>query len=144
VRFLLDTNVVSELRKSTSGRADPNVVRWADSVAPESVFISVISVEEIEIGVLLTERRDRKQGVILRDWLENLVLPAFPGRILDVNLAIARKSASLHVPNVGPVRDTLMAATALVHRMTLVTRNTGDFSHAGLSLVNPWDRPATA
>jgi len=144
MKFLLDTNVVSELRKSRAGKADRNVVQWADSVALESLFISVITIEEIEVGVMLVERRDRQQGRVLRNWLENTVLPKFPGRTLDINLAIARQSASLHVPNVRSFRDALIAATALVHQMTLITRNVTDFNATGVLLLNPWKSgPAT-
>lgn len=142
--FLLDTNVVSELRKVRSGRVDLNVAGWADSVPGDSLFLSVITIQEIEIGVLRIERRDQKQGSMLRMWFENHILPAFSGRILDVNVAVARRSAALHVPDVRPIHDTLIAATAFVHGMTLVTRNISDFSTAGVPLVNPWDRQPTA
>ena len=142
--FLLDTNVVSELRKVGSGRVDLNVASWAESVPGDALFLSVITIQEIEIGVLRLERRDQKQGGMLRKWFENHVLPAFSGRILDVNVAVARRSAALHVPDVRPVRDTLIAATAFVHGMTLVTRNINDFRAAGVPLFNPWDRQTIA
>ena len=111
----------------------------ADSVAVSDLYLSAISVQELETGVLLIERRDEAQGAILRGWLENQVLPAFAGRILPVDTAVARRSAMLHVPDPRPVRDTLIAATALVHSMNIVTRNIKDFSYAGVRLINPWE-----
>ena len=137
--YLLDTNVISELRKIRLGKADTQVARWADSVAVSDLYLSAISVQELETGVLLIERRDEAQGAILRAWLENQVLPAFAGRILPVDTAVARRSAALHVPDPRPVRDALIAATALVHSMNIVTRNIMDFSYAGVRLINPWE-----
>ena len=136
--FLLDTNVVSELRKATAGRADKNVVAWAAGVAAGSLFVSAITVQELETGVLLVERRDPAQGVILRRWLEAQVLPTFVERILPVDLAVARRGAALHVPDPRPVRDSLIAATALVHAMPVATRNVADFARTGVEIVNPW------
>ncbi len=136
--FILDTNVVSELRKVRLGKADKRVARWADSVAAADLYLSVISVQELEVGILLVERRDAAQGAILRTWLDNYVLPAFAGRILPVDIEVARRSAGLHVPDPKPVRDSLIAATALVHGMTVVTRNVDDFAPSGVLLLNPW------
>lgn len=137
--FILDTNVVSELRKVRAGRADRNVAEWADGVQSEALYLSAITVQELELGVLLALRRDPRQGTVLRNWLDGQVLPAFAGRILPVDAAVAQASAALHVPNPRPFRDSLIAATALVHRMTLVTRNVADFRASGVPLVNPWD-----
>lgn len=142
--FVLDTNVVSELRKIRLGRADKNVAQWADSVDSADLYLSAITVQELEIGVLLAERRDPPQGAIFRTWLESHVLPAFAGRILSVDTAVAQRSAALHVPDPRPVRDSLIAATALVHGMTLVTRNVADFQSSGVSILNPWKDAATA
>lgn len=136
--LLLDTNVVSELRKARAGNADPHVVEWADRVEATDLFLSVITVQELEIGVLLAERRDPAQGSVLRTWLNDQVLPAFSGRILAVDITVAQRSARLHVPDPRPVRDGLIAATALVHGMTVVTRNVADFESTGVSLLNPW------
>lgn len=137
--YLLDTNLVSELRKVRLGRADKQVAAWADSVDANDLYLSVISIQEIEIGILQAERRDPTQGAIFRTWLDDYVLPAFAGRILNVDLNVVQRSAPLHVPDPRPVRDGLIAATALVHRMTLVTRNVADFAPMGATLLNPWD-----
>ena len=136
--YLLDTNVVSELRKVRSGKADPKVAAWADTVDAADLYISVITLQEIEIGILLMENRDPAQGKILRAWLEAHLLPAFANRILPVDEAVARRSAQLHVPKPRPVRDGLIAATALVHSMTVVTRNVADFVSTGAPIVDPW------
>jgi hypothetical protein len=136
--YLLDTNVVSELRKVRLGKADAKVAAWADSVEAGELYLSVITVQELEIGVLLAERRDPTQGALLRIWLDAHVLPAFLGRVLPVNTAVALRSASLHVPDPRPVRDGLIAATALVHGMTIVTRNVADFEPTGVPILNPW------
>ena len=137
--YLLDTNVVSELRKVRAGKADSHVADWADRVDAGDLYLSVISLQELEIGVLLAERRDPSQGAVFRAWLNGHVLPAFTGRILVVDTAVAQRSARLHVPDPRPVRDALIAATALVHGMTVVTRNVADFEPTGVAVLNPWD-----
>jgi predicted nucleic acid-binding protein len=139
--YLLDTNVVSELRKARAGRADPTVVAWAAAVPTAAMFVSVVTLQEIEIGVLLAERRDPAQGAILRRWLEDQVIPAFEERTLPVDTAVARRSALLHVPDPRPVRHALIAATALVHGMSVVTRNVVDFAPMGARVLDPWDEP---
>lgn len=136
--YLLDTNVVSELRKIRLGKADSHVADWADSVDASSLYLSAISLQELEIGVLLIERRDPLQGAVFRAWLDSHVLPAFTGRILAVDTAVALRSARLHVPDLRPVRDGLIAATALVHGMVVVTRNVTDFELTGVPTLNPW------
>jgi predicted nucleic acid-binding protein len=104
------------------------------------LYLSVITIQELEIGVLLAERRDPAQGAIFRAWLNSHVLPAFSGRILAVDTAVALRSAQLHVPDQRPVRDGLIAAIALVHGMTIVTRNVADFEPTGVPILNPWSR----
>lgn len=138
MRYLLDTNVVSELRKIRFGKADRYVAQWADSVDASDLYLSVITVQELEIGVLLAERRDPQQGAVFRAWLNLHVLPAFADRILSVDTAVVQRSARLHVPDPRPVRDGLIAATALVHGLTVVTRNVADFEPTGVAVLNPW------
>ena len=136
--YVLDTNVVSELRRIRLGKADGHVANWADSVDAGDLYLSVITIQELEIGVLLAERRDPSQGAVLRAWLNGHVLPAFTGRILAVDTVVAQRSARLHVPDPRPVRDGLIAATALVHGMVVATRNVADFEPMGVATLNPW------
>lgn len=137
---LLDTNLVSELGKIKAGKADPGVAAWADQVEPDTLFLATITLHELELGVLLMERRDPAQGALLRQWLERAVLPAFAGRILGVDAAVARRSAALHGPDPQPFRDGLIAATALVHNLVVATRNLADFKATGMRLLNPWQQ----
>ncbi len=139
--YLLDTNVVSELRKAKVGKADAAVAAWATTVSPALLYLSAISVMELELGVQRVERRDLAQGKLLREWLEGHVLPAFTGRVLPVDTAVALRCAALHVPDPRSERDALIAATALVHGMTVVTRNMVDFQATGALLLNPWAHP---
>jgi len=136
--YLLDTNVVSELRRARTGHADPGVVAWATQRDPASLFLSVISLHELELGVRLKQRSDQRQGAMLREWLDQQVIPAFAGRILPVDEAVACCSAGLHVPDPRPLRDGMIAATALVHSMVVVTRNGADFLPTGVEVLNPW------
>jgi predicted nucleic acid-binding protein len=136
--FVLDTNVVSELRKVRSGKANTQVARWADSVDAASLYLSAITVLELETGVLQMERCDPPAGAMLRIWLDQQVLPEFEGRILVVDTAVAQQCARLHVPDRRSERDALIAATALVHGMTVVTANVADFEPTGVALIDPW------
>ena len=135
--YILDTNVVSELRKAN--KAHQNVKKWAQPLPAASLYISVISVLELEIGILLIERRDQEQGTILRAWMDRHVVPTFSGRILVIDTAVAQRCATLHVPNPRSDRDALIAATALVHGLTVATRNVADFERMGVGVVNPWE-----
>ena len=138
--FLLDTNVVSELRKAKAGKAHAAVTAWASQVPAGSLYVSAITLLELEMGVLQLERRDGTQGAVLRAWLDGHVLPAFAGRVLAVDAPVALQSARMHVPDRLSERDAMIAATAMVHRMTVVTRNVADFEASGVALLNPWIR----
>ena len=135
--YILDTNVVSELRKAK--KAHQNVKKWAQLLPAAILHISVISILELEIGILLIERRDQKQGAILRAWMKGHVLPTFSGRILAIDTAVAQRCAALHVPNPRSDRDALIAATALVHGLTIATRNLADFQRMGVAVIDPWE-----
>lgn len=137
--FLLDTNVISELRKAGDGKADANVVAWLSSVDATILYLSAITLMELELGILRIERRDTAQGTRLRAWMDSHVLPEFSERTLSVDTAVALRCAPLHVPDPRAERDALIAATALVHGMTVVTRNLADFEPTGVPLLNPWD-----
>ncbi|MEA3410843.1 MAG: type II toxin-antitoxin system VapC family toxin [Pseudomonadota bacterium] len=137
--FVLETNVVSELRRPE--KADPNVVAWASATPLAMFFLSSITVLELELGVLLMERRNAAHGAALRGWIDDQVLPRFEGRILSVDLAVAQRYARLHVPDPRAERDALIAATALVHGMTVATRNVADFAPTGVQTFNPWTTP---
>ena len=136
--FLLDTNVISELRKAGDGKADANVVTWLSSVDATTVYLSAITLMEIELGILRIERRDPAQGARLRAWMDQHILPEFADRTLPVDTAVALRCALLHVPDPRPERDAFIAATALAHGMTVVTRNIADFAPTGVPLLNPW------
>jgi toxin FitB len=134
--YILDTNVVSELRRGK--KADRNVRVWAQTLPAASLYLSVVSILELEMGILLVERRDPNQGGILRAWMDGHVLPSFSGRILAIDTVVAQRCAALHVPNPRSDRDALIAATALVHSMTVVSRNVTHFQPTGVPVVNPW------
>jgi toxin FitB len=135
--YLLDTNVLSELRRRD--RTNPAVAAWADAVHPDDLFLSAITILEIEAGTLMLQRRDKAQGAMLRAWIDDKVLPIFETRILPVDTAVALRCTRLHVPDPRSERDALIAATALVHRMKLVTRDTADFAPMEVDLLNPWE-----
>jgi len=148
MNYLLDTNLISELRKagaqqkaskSRAARIDRGVEAWVRGVSSSDLFLSSITILELEIGILRLERRDPAQGRILRFWLTDRVLPAFDGRILPIDTAIAQRCATLHVPDPMDDRDSLIAATALVHGMAVVTRNVSHFERTGVRILNPWE-----
>ena len=137
--YVLDTNVISELRKIKSGRAHEGVVCWANQLSSSLLFISVITILEIQTGILSLAQRDTEQADRLRYWLNRQVLPAFAERTLHIDTAIAQRCASLQVPDRRVDRDAMIAATALEHDMIVATRNIADFTATGVELVNPWE-----
>jgi predicted nucleic acid-binding protein len=137
--YLLDTNVISEMRKAQKKRAHPGVQRWSDGATESSLYLSAICILESETGILLMHRKDPAQATVLRDWLHGHILPGFAGRILGVTTEVALHCAMLHVPVTPPYRDSLIAATALVHGLTVVTRNVKDFLPMGCKVLNPWE-----
>lgn len=137
--YVLDTNVVSELRPRRNRESNPHVIAWARGVSPSSLYLSVICVFELQMGILQKQRSDAAQASVLRTWLEDYVMRSFSGRILPVDIDIALRCAVLHVPNPCSYRDSLIAATALVHGMTVVTRNVADFARTGVQTLNPWE-----
>ena len=136
--FLLDTNVISELRKVGDGRADARVTAWVSGRDASSFYISALTLMELEIGILRIERRDAVQGERLRTWMDRYVLPEFLERTLPVDAAVALRCARLHVPDPRAERDALIAATAIAHGMAVVTGNVVDFETTGAEVIDPW------
>ncbi|WP_439605209.1 type II toxin-antitoxin system VapC family toxin [Shinella sp.] len=136
--YLLDTNVVSELRKIGDSKADANVIAWVGREDAASFFLSAITILELERGILGVQRRDARQGARLRTWLDNHVRPEFTGRIIAVDDVVATRCAHLHIPDRRNEVDALIAATALVHGLTVVTRNVKNFEGTGAIIVDPW------
>jgi predicted nucleic acid-binding protein len=138
LKHLLDTNVVSELRKVGDGKADPNVTKWVGAQDSNDLFISAITILELERGILGIQRRDADQGSRLRRWMDGRVRPEFAERILPIDDAVATRCAHLHIPDRRNKADALIAATALVHGLTVVTRNVQDFGGTNLIIIDPW------
>jgi toxin FitB len=137
--FLLDTNVLSEFRLLHDNRADKAVAAWASLNDPDTFFMSAVTLMEAEIGIRRMEWRDPRQGRVLRDWLNGIILPRYRTRILPIDDRVATLAASFHVPNPAPFADSLIAATAIIHGLTIVTRNVRDFSFPNVAVLNPWD-----
>jgi len=137
--YLLDTNVISGLRRRD--RADQQLLAWIDKVSPLDLWVSVITVMELDLGAGLITRRNQSQGEMLRRWIDGQVLPSFGERVLPVDLLVARRRADLHIPDARSERDALIGATALVHRLTVVTRNVADFSAMGVPIIDPCNLP---
>ena len=135
--FLLDTNVISELRKGKP-KQSAAVRAWARAQPVDQLYISAVTQLELEIGVRLMEPRDPAQGAVLRIWTD-AVIDSFRGRILSFSTDTVQLCASLHVPDPRSFRDSMIAATALEHGFTVVTRNLRDFDNTGVTLQNPWE-----
>ena len=138
MKYLLDTNVVSELRKVGDGKADLNVTTWLGAKDSRDLYISAITILELERGILGIQRRDIEQGSRLRNWMDSRVRPEFAERIISIDEAIATRCAHLHIPDRRNEADALIAATAIVHGLVVVTRNIHDFQGTGVVLVDPW------
>lgn len=136
--YLLDTNIVSELRKLGTSRIAPPVAAWAARTDPRLLHVSVVTVLEVAVGVVRKERSDPPQGRVLREWLDDVLLGSFSDRTLPVDAAVALRAAALHAVATRPHLDALIAATALVYGLTVVTRNVSDFAPMGVPLLDPW------
>lgn len=136
--FVLDTNVVSELCKAGDGKADVNVVMWLNAQDTASFYVSIITIMELDLGITRMEKRDPRQGASLRSWMNEHVLPTFSARTIMIDHAVAKACANLHADNPRPDRDALIAASAIAHRMTVVTRNVKDFGSMNVDIINPW------
>lgn len=133
--YLLDTGVVSELRKAKAGRTDPGLASWATGVPAQSLFLSALTLLELESAAARLEGRDKIAGGALRAWIDGQVMAAFEGRILPVDAAVVRRRGQLPYQD---SRDGLIAATALEHGLALVTRNTAAFKAGRVKVFNPW------
>ncbi|MFC0308251.1 type II toxin-antitoxin system VapC family toxin [Gallibacterium trehalosifermentans] len=136
--YLLDTNVISEIRRLKQGKCNAGVERWVKNTSSELIYTSPVVMMELERGVLAKERKDPVQGAILRRWLTEIVQPAFINRILQIDAKTAEICARLHIPDHTPENDAWIAATAKQHKLILVTRNIIDFQKAEVELFNPF------
>ena len=137
--YLLDTNIISELKKLDSGKIHPQVQRWAYSINLMQTKISVVSITEIRTDILSLARKDQAQAASLDNWFTNRLLPAYRTRTLSVDTEVALICAQLHIPAKRPINDAYIAATAIAHNLTLVTRNVRDFQGLPLMLENPFE-----
>lgn len=137
--YLLDTNVISEIRRLKHGKCHPSVAQWVSKTSEALMRTSVIVMMELERGVLALERKNPEQGKVLRTWLENQVKPSFLGKVLPIDEKTAEICAKLHIPAHAPENDAWIASSALQHKLILVTRNVADFKQMGVKLFNPFD-----
>lgn len=137
--YLLDTNIISEIRKLAKNKCDKNVADWVRSTSKDLMFTNAVVMMELERGVMSIERKDTTQGKLLRHWFEMDVKPAFHGKILKIDEQTAQICAKLHIPDHAPENDAWIAASAIQHHLVLVTRNTADFARTGVKLFNPFE-----
>ena len=137
--YLLDTNIISELKKLDSGKIHPQVQRWAYSINLMQTKISVVSIIEIRTGILSLARKGQAQAASFDNWFTNRLLPAYRTRTLSVDTEVALICAQLHIPTKRPINDAYIAATAIAHNLTLVTCNVRDFQGLPLMLENPFE-----
>ena len=137
--YLLDTNIISELKKLDSGKIHPQVQRWTYSINLMQTKISVVSITEIRTGILSLARKDQAQAASLDNWFTNRLLPAYRTKTLPVDTKVALIYAQLNVPNKRPINDAYIAATAIAHKLKLVTRNIQDFQGMPITLENPFE-----
>ena len=137
--YLLDTNIIFELKKLDSGKIHPQVQRWAYSINLMQTKISVVSITEIRTGILSLARKEQAQAASLDNWFTNRLLPAYRTRTLSVDTEVALICAQLHIPTKRPINDAYIAATAIAHNLTPVTRNVRDFQGLPLMLENPFE-----
>jgi len=135
--YLLDTNFLSELRRPR--RMAPNVQHWLGTIDLRGTYISALSVFELEYGAVRAERKGLSHAPLLREWIDTQILPDFEGRILPFDETVALRYARLQAGDLRPYADVMIAATALVHSLTVVTRNIDDFRPHGVALLNPWE-----
>ena len=137
--YIVDTNVISELRKANSGRADPAVVGWANSVVPTDLFLSAVAIFELEMGILKIAGRNDDHYRRLSAWFSGHIMSTFANRILPIDENVALLFARIMTPRTRPYRDALIAATAQHHGYAVVTRNIRDFIELPMRAINPWD-----
>jgi predicted nucleic acid-binding protein len=139
--FLLDTNVISELRKRA--RRDRNVDDWRSNIADREAFVSAVTMMEIRRGILSLRSRDPAQAGVLQEWYETKLKPIFRGNVLSVDLEVAEYCSVLMNRRPRALADALIAATAYVGGLTLATRNVRDFRDCGVDIVDPWQANAS-